>query len=59
MEALLAINSAMESASAEDLDIFIATAEGPYSDKVAEEFRKLATTEEALIKALRATLKDS
>jgi hypothetical protein len=35
------------------------TAEGPYSDNVTEEFRKLARAEEALIKAIRAALKDS
>jgi hypothetical protein len=59
MEALLAISSAMESAPQEDLDIYMVTAEGPYSDNVAGEFRKLARAEEALIRAVRTTLKNS
>jgi hypothetical protein len=59
MEALIAINSAMESASSEDLKIFIATSEGPFSDSVASEFGRLAKAEEALIDAVRVTVRKS
>jgi hypothetical protein len=59
LEALIEISSAMESASSEDLDVFIGTAEGPYSDSVASEFRRLAKAEEELIDAVRAALRNA
>ena len=59
MEALIAINSAMESASSEDAEIFIATSLGPFSDSVASEFGRLTKAEEALIDAVRVTVRKS
>ena len=60
MEALAAINSAMLTASSEDVELFFATSPGGlYSSSLAGEFHSLAKAEEALIKAVRATLRNS
>jgi hypothetical protein len=42
LDALLAIHLAMATSDAADLDVYVATAAGPYSDGVADEFRELA-----------------
>jgi hypothetical protein len=57
IDALIAINIAMEDASAEDIKVFIGTEPGPYSDSVAGEFRNLASAEQALIETVRDALK--
>ncbi len=57
LDALIAINAAMDSAPNEDLDIFIGTDIGPYSDSVAGEFRKLGEAEKALVGAAREAMR--
>lgn len=53
LAALSTINAAIISGSSEDLEIFVSTAVGPFSDSVAEEFRQLAQAERALIERTR------
>jgi hypothetical protein len=57
MEALSAISAAIASGSSEDIELFIATAAGPYSDSVAGEFRQLAEAERALVDRVRNVAK--
>src|SRR5712691_220342 len=57
LDALIAINAAMNSAPNEDLDIFIGTRDGPYSDSVASEFRNLGAAEKALVDTAREAMR--
>jgi hypothetical protein len=57
LAALSAINAAVISGSNEDTEIFMATADGPFSDSVAEEFRQLAEAERALVERARNAAK--
>lgn len=57
LDALIAINTAMDSAPNEDLDVFYATMDRPYSDNVAGEFRKLGEAEKALVDTAREAMR--
>jgi hypothetical protein len=56
LNALIAINAAMARGTSEDLEIFVATGVGLYSDSVAHEFRNLAEAEQALIETVQNVL---
>ena len=57
LAALSAINAAIISGSNEEIEIFMATAPGPFSDSVAKEFRQLAEAERALVERARNAAK--
>lgn len=56
VDALLAIHIAMSTATTTDLDVYVATDVGPYSDSVAGEFRHLGAVQQALIERAREAI---